>query len=112
MPHARGIAPFPHTHAWAPPSPPPAQNSITQINANKSGAPGNGAFLTSCHTHCEAQGGGFDTFQVNGVSMMQAVSTWMAANANPSAPPAPSAAHTLVDCFYTVEGKHVCNSHC
>ena len=43
--------------------------------------------------------------------MMQAVSTWMAANANPAAP-APSAANTIVDCYYTVEGKHVCNSHC
>jgi STAM-binding protein len=35
--------------------------SLSFVNAAKSSAPGNGAFIVSCHTHCEAQGGGFDS---------------------------------------------------
>lgn len=32
---------------------------------------GNGAFVHSCHTHCEAQGPDFNKFKVNGVSIQQ-----------------------------------------
>ena len=75
------------------------QNSVTLINAAKSAAPGSGAFITSCHTHCEAQGGGFDSFQIAGTSMMEAVASWMVAN---KASPAPSAAHTYRAFFFFV----------
>ena len=34
--------------------------------------PGNGAFIHSCHTHCEAQSGSWNSFKIGGVSMQQA----------------------------------------
>ena len=37
------------------------ERSITFVNAAKSTAPGSGVFLNSCHLHCEAQGGVFDS---------------------------------------------------
>ena len=38
---------------------------------------GNGAFIHSCHMHCEAQGDAqFDGITVGGVSMKAAVSKW------------------------------------
>jgi len=55
-------------------------SSFTVDNAAKSGAPGSGGFLTSCHTHCEAQGGGFDTFAIDGSSMRAAAAAWITAN--------------------------------
>ena len=40
-------------------------------------APGNGAFIVSCHTHCEAQSDSdFTKFRIGGVSIQQAVSKW------------------------------------
>jgi hypothetical protein len=38
----------------------------------------NGAFISQCETHCEALGGGWDSFMVGGVSMRDAVAAWMA----------------------------------
>ncbi len=37
------------------------ERSVSFVNAAKSAAPGNGAFINSCHSHCEGQGGGFDS---------------------------------------------------
>jgi hypothetical protein len=85
--------------------------SIQFVNAAKSKAPGNGGFLTSCHTHCEAQGSGFDTFRIGNATMFSQVTAWMAANSNPSTP-APSSSFWSVDCFYTTTGNHVCNPSC
>jgi len=40
-------------------------------------APGNGAFIVSCHTHCEAQtDSDWNKFRIGGLSMQQAVSKW------------------------------------
>ena len=86
-------------------------NSVTFVNSAKSSAAGSGYFLNSCHTHCEAQGGGFDTFAIGGTTMNAAVTAWMAANANPAAPAA-SKAFSLLDCEYTTTGNHVCNPTC
>ena len=85
--------------------------SLAFVNKAKSSAAGNGGFITSCHTHCEAQGGGFDTFMIGNTTMLAAVTNWMAANAAGSGG-APAADHTFVDCYYTVTGAHVCNAHC
>ncbi len=85
--------------------------SLQFVNAAKSTAPGNGGFLNSCFTHCEAQFGGFDTFKIGNTTMFSGVTQWMAANANPSSP-APSSSFWSVDCFYTTTGKHVCNPTC
>eukprot|EP01059_Diplonema_ambulator_P021160 TRINITY_DN351_c0_g1_i1.p1 TRINITY_DN351_c0_g1~~TRINITY_DN351_c0_g1_i1.p1 ORF type:complete len:447 (+),score=151.38 TRINITY_DN351_c0_g1_i1:198-1343(+) len=42
---------------------------------------GNGAFIHSCHTHCEAQNSGeWLKFSVNNVTMQQAVSKWWNGN--------------------------------
>ena len=42
------------------------------IQATKTyNAPGNGAFIHSCHTHCEAQSDDWNKFKINGVSMQQ-----------------------------------------
>lgn len=54
--------------------------SFTVDNAAKSGAPGSGGFLTSCHTHCEAQQWGFDDFKIDGSSMRDAAAAWITAN--------------------------------
>ena len=35
-------------------------------------ADGNGGFVNSCHTHCEAQGGGFDNFKIGDKTMVAA----------------------------------------
>jgi hypothetical protein len=38
--------------------------------------PGNGAFIHSCHTHCEAQGPDWNKFSVNGTTIQEAVHKW------------------------------------
>ena len=67
--------------------------------------PGNGAFIHSCHTHCEAQGGQFNTFKVNGVSIQEAVSKWW--NAPTTAP-----AMNYEPCMYKTTSPHKCNPTC
>jgi len=67
--------------------------------------PGNGAFIHSCHTHCEAQGGQFNTFEVNGVSMQQAVSKWWKSAG--TAPPL-----NYAPCMYKTTSPHKCNPTC
>ena len=58
--------------------------------------PGNGAFIHSCHTHCEAQDSHlYTTFAVGGVTMQQAVSKWWAADDD-----TPAHEHTYVPCTY------------
>lgn len=37
---------------------------------------GNGAFIHSCHTHCEAQSPAWNNFKINGLSMQQLNSKW------------------------------------
>lgn len=37
---------------------------------------GNGAFLHSCHTHCEAHSANWNKFAIGGVTIQQAVSKW------------------------------------
>eukprot|EP00663_Eupelagonemidae_sp_cell21sb_P000231 gene231-1376_t len=51
-----------------------ADFTTTLQNASTYRAAGNGAFIHSCHTHCEAQGGAFNAIKIGGVSMQQAVS--------------------------------------
>lgn len=66
---------------------------------------GNSAFIHSCHTHCEAQGGQFNSITVNGVSMQQAVSTWWNEPAN-------TPAQNYQACQYAVTSPHKCNPTC
>jgi STAM-binding protein len=70
---------------------------------------GNGAFVHSCHTHCEAQGNAFFTFQVNGVSMQQAVSKWWNSDGTD-----PASAHSYTPCMYKdgAAGPRKCNPTC
>ena len=70
--------------------------------------PGNGAFIHSCHTHCEAQGDAFFTFAVNGVTMQSAVSKWWNSDGTD-----PAAEHSYESCKYkTTTSPHKCNPTC
>ena len=85
---------------------------------------GNGAFIhsklhpyfctsephvTGCHTHCEAQGATWNTFEVNGVSMQQAVSKWWNSDGSD-----PATKHTYTPCQYHAgpTGPRKCNPTC
>lgn len=71
--------------------------------------PGNGAFIVSCHTHCEGQDDtAWNRFTVGGVTMKDAVVAWL------SAPPTdPASAHTYTDCSYNANGTpRQCNPSC
>ena len=72
-------------------------------------AAGNGAFIHSCHTHCEAQTDPlWNTFAVGGVTIQQAVSRGWAADGSE-----PAAKHSYSPCQYkTGVGKHECNPTC
>lgn len=71
--------------------------------------PGNGAFIHSCHTHCEAQTtADYTKFAVDGVTIQQAVSKWWNAPEED-----PAAMHVYKPCQYkTGTGKHECNPTC
>eukprot|EP00946_MAST-07B_sp_MAST-7B-sp1_P000728 g728.t1 len=68
---------------------------------------GNGAFIHSCHTHCEAQGDDFFTFAVKGVTMQQAVSKWWHSDGTD-----PASAHSYAPCEYHETSPHKCNPTC
>lgn len=68
---------------------------------------GNGGFATSCHTHCEAQGGDYNVFAINGVTIQQAVTAWWSA-----AGAQPAAANWHWDCEYSTSSPHGCNPTC
>ena len=69
---------------------------------------GNGAFLHSCHTHCEAQGDQFFSFSVNGKTMQQAVSAWWNSDGKD-----PADSHHYEPCTYhTDSSPHKCNPTC
>lgn len=72
--------------------------------------PGNGAFLHSCHTHCEAQDDHlFKTFAVGGVTMQQAISKWWRSDFSE-----PAEQHSYTPChLHAEEGKtRRCNPTC
>merc|ERR1711963_1159697 len=68
---------------------------------------GNGAFIHSCHTHCEAQDTAWNTFKVNNVTMQQAFSAWWRSSDDPSS------LHSYDTCTYHVDKEpHQCNPTC
>lgn len=70
---------------------------------------GNGAFIHSCSTHCEAQqDGAWTNFKAGGISMQKAFSKWWNADGLEAA-----SAHTYGDCLYhTATSPHRCNPSC
>jgi hypothetical protein len=69
---------------------------------------GNGAFLHSCHTHCEGQNDAlYTTFAVGSTTMQQAVSKWWKSGGNE-----PAAEHTYLPCHYKRSLPHRCNPTC
>eukprot|EP00040_Diaphanoeca_grandis_P012350 m.62645 g.62645 ORF g.62645 m.62645 type:complete len:433 (-) comp23183_c0_seq1:69-1367(-) len=68
---------------------------------------GNGAFIHSCHTHCEAQSGAWNKFTVDGKTIQQAVSQWW--NGPDMAPAAPN---SYSPCLYKTTSPHMCNPTC
>jgi hypothetical protein len=84
----------------------------TKMNTNGAATytkPGNGAFIHSCHTHCEAQSGAWNSFKVNGVSMQQAVSGWWNSDGTD-----PASKHSYTPCSYKdgATGPRKCNPTC
>jgi hypothetical protein len=81
----------------------------TKMNGTTTAAAaGNGGFLVSCHTHCEAQSDqGWAEFTVNGVLMRDAVAAWLAAD-----PAAPSSDNFHWDCEYNTDAPRTCNPTC
>ena len=96
-------------------------------------AAGNGAFVHSCHTHCEAISGGsvfclyllvvFDSlttdlrrcvaltsswpfYKIDNVSMQDAGTAWWLSDGEAST------AHTYLPCQYRAEAPHKCNPTC
>jgi len=81
---------------------------ITDItNSSTLSNPGNGAFLDSCYTHCEFQSSLYNSININGVSMMQAVNKWWTSPVS-----TPSAELTHIDCTWTSSSPHLCNPTC
>lgn len=81
---------------------------ITALNGTATAAKnGNAGFLTSCHTHCEAQQD--DNYlgnTIDGVTLRDAIYEWM--DADPSSPPT-----FYWDCEYNVKGQRKnCNPTC
>jgi len=68
---------------------------------------GNGAFIHSCHTHCEAQSSAWNKFTVNGKTIQQAVSAWWNGPAD-----APASDNTYKPCLYKTTSPHKCNPTC
>eukprot|EP00656_Telonema_subtile_P016623 TRINITY_DN18798_c0_g1_i3.p1 TRINITY_DN18798_c0_g1~~TRINITY_DN18798_c0_g1_i3.p1 ORF type:complete len:451 (+),score=89.28 TRINITY_DN18798_c0_g1_i3:95-1447(+) len=67
--------------------------------------PGNAAFIHSCHRHCEAQSGDFNTFKANGLTIQQAVGVWWNS-------PAATPAQNSQACLYRLASPHKCNPTC
>ena len=67
------------------------------------------AFVHSCHTHCEAQWGAWNSIKVNGVSILQAVSKWWHSDGTD-----PAKDHTYTPCRYKTRptGPRKCNPTC
>lgn len=92
----------------------PVNNYYTEFisamnNTATAANPQNGAFISSCHTHCEAVGSGWATFTVGGVAMRDAVAQWMSSGSYPST----SGPQFHWDCFYNPTGTpRSCNPTC
>ncbi|CAE8642466.1 unnamed protein product [Polarella glacialis] len=67
---------------------------------------GNGAFIHSCETHCEAQSRSWNTFAIHGVTLQQAVSTWWNSDDEPAS------AHCYTPCLYHLNSPRACNPTC
>ena len=78
---------------------------MTSTNTYK--AEGNGAFIHSCHTHCEAQSSAWNSFKVNGVSMQEAMSAWWHSDGTD-----PASKHSYVPCHYKSTTPRKCNPTC
>eukprot|EP01059_Diplonema_ambulator_P007236 TRINITY_DN16728_c0_g1_i1.p1 TRINITY_DN16728_c0_g1~~TRINITY_DN16728_c0_g1_i1.p1 ORF type:complete len:443 (+),score=93.28 TRINITY_DN16728_c0_g1_i1:145-1329(+) len=70
---------------------------------------GNGAFIHSCHTHCEAQTPDYTVFAINGTTIQQAVAKWYT-----SPPNTPASANTYSPCHYHTgdTSNRSCNPTC
>lgn len=84
---------------------------ITDFNSMMSATsthskPGNGAFVHSCHTHCEAQSAAWNKFSINGVTMQQAFSKWWNSDNEPAE------SHTYAACTYHTSPVAQCSPSC
>ena len=82
---------------------------VTDINATAAfHRAGNGAFLYSCHEHCEELAAGWSQHTIGGVAMKDAARAWWLADDEPAA------SHTFLPCeYHTAPGvPHKCNPTC
>ena len=70
-------------------------------------APGNGAFIHSCHTHCDGIAGGWGNFKIDGVAMGEAAWAWWTSDGTDAA-----SKHTYTPCRYRSTSPHRCNPSC
>lgn len=77
-------------------------NSGTYLNQ------GNGAFIHSCHTHCEGQSDNWFRFTINGVTMRDAVGKWWRGGDDSKAED-----NNYLPCYYNENGTpRECNPTC
>ena len=81
-------------------------NAAIQRSATYSRA-GNGAFIHSCHKHCEAESSSFWTIKIRGVTMQQALGKWWNSNGTDAA-----STHSYAPCLYQTSSPHKCNPTC
>ena len=70
-------------------------------------APGNGAFIQSCHEHCNGISGGWNNYKIDNVTMQAAVTDWWHADGT-----VPAAKHSYLPCQYHTTSPHKCNPTC
>lgn len=70
-------------------------------------AKGNGAFIHSCHNHCEGLAAGWGQYTIGNTTMGEAAASWWDAQNEPAE------AHTYLPCHYhTTKSPHKCNPTC
>ncbi|KAJ9448584.1 Pectin acetylesterase 5 [Diplonema papillatum] len=77
-------------------------------NARSAALPGHGAFIHSCHTHCESESANIDVVAVDGVTMRDALSEWW------DSVNEPSSMHTYLPCLRKTGNvtNRLCNPTC
>jgi hypothetical protein len=81
---------------------------VTALNATATfHAPGNGAFIHSCHDHCDGIAGGWPNFKIDGQSMGEVGRAWWESDSESAAK------HTKLPCRYHEDSTpRQCNPTC
>jgi STAM-binding protein len=81
---------------------------VAAVNGTKSfHAAGNGAFIHSCHTHCNGISGGWSNYKIGGDSMQEVTHNWWKSDGTE-----PASTYTRLPCRYHLDSPHKCNPTC